>query len=282
MDGTDRPTWFAGDLGDPWVAAIAGALPRDALRIDCPGHLPDPWPPDGPTPGVLVLHRAGLDATDAQRLARLRARADATPRVVLCVGPHARHADLERWGRLIDAAIPEATARDVVARHAQGLDRVPPDRLGRPGPRVAVVSTNFEVRSALAEACRVGGYTPEPARGWDDAPPGLPAVWDVPVLEPGWAAALAARSPSAPVIALLGFADRATVSLARRAGASTCLDLPFELPDLLQALDRLIRPPHRVPPAPLGVRSIEIGPATGRGSRPPANGPAMADRTPSA
>ncbi len=268
MEGPDRPIWFAGDLGDPWVASIAGALPRGTPRIDCPGNLPELWPADGPSPGVLVLHRASLDATDAQRLTRLRGRAEGPPRVVLCLGPHARHVDLERWARLVDAVIPEATARETVARHALALDRPIPDRAGRSDPRIAVVSTNFELRATLAESCRAGRYTPEPAFDWGDARPGLPAVWDVPVLEPAWPAALALRAASAPVIALLGFADRATVRLAREHGASACLELPFELPDLLGALDRVVHRPHGVPPAPLGLRPPGGGQGRRRGRKP--------------
>ncbi len=263
MEGPDRPIWFAGDLGDPWVASIADALPRDTLRIDCPGSLPETWPTGEPSPGVLVLHRAALDATDALRLSRLKARAAATPRVILCLGPHARHVDLERWARLVDAVIPEATARETVARHALAVDRPFGSRPGGCGPRVAVVSTNFELRATLAESCRVGGYSPEPAVDWHDAPAGLPSIWDVPVLEPGWGADLARRSATAPVVALLGFADRATVAQARERGASACLELPWELPDLLRALDRAIRPPHAVPPAPMGLRP----PGKGRGRR---------------
>ena len=82
MDGLDRATgiWFAGDLDDPWVASIAEALPRDSFRIDCPGLLPETWPMDSPTPSVLVVHRSNLTPTDAQRVVRLKSRADRTPR----------------------------------------------------------------------------------------------------------------------------------------------------------------------------------------------------------
>jgi len=260
MEGPDRPIWFAGDLDDPWVAAIAEALPRAARRLDCPDDLPDPWPADGPGPGVVVLHRPTLTATDALRLARLRNRPGPTPRVVLCFGPHARHADLERWARMLDAAIPEATARETVARHAlgHGLDRDGPRRGAL--ARVAVVSANHEIRTTLADACRAGGYAPEAARDWPDAPPGIAAVWDVPVLEPDWPDRLARRSQASPVVALLGFADRATVRRARESGASACLDLPCEVDDLLIALDRLTtapigEPAHAVPPPPMGKQS---------------------------
>lgn len=258
MEGPDRATWFAGDLDDPWAAAIADALPRGARRIDCPGDLPDPWPIDGPIPSAVVLHRPTLTAPDALRVARLRARDDRPPRVVLCVGPHARFVDVERWSRLVDVVIPEASAPEIVARHALGGDRV--GRPGGPRPRVAVVSTDHELRATLAEACRSGGFAAEPAVDWADAPPGVAAVWDVPVLEADWAARLARRARSSAVVALLGFADRSTVATAREHGASACLDLPYDLADLLAALDRIAAtrprdPAHEVPPTPLGLRS---------------------------
>ena len=254
MEGTDRPIWFAGDLDDSWVLAIAGALPRGARRLDCPGDLPDPWPAESPS--VVVIHRATLTAGDARRLAILRNRTGPTPRVVLCFGPNARHADLERWARLVDVAIPEATASETVMRHALG-----PDREMRSGGRIAVVSANHELRATLADACRLGGYEPEAARDWLEADPGIAAVWDVPVLEAGWPERLAERAKGSPVVALLGFADRAMVRQAREHGASACLELPCEVEDLIVALDRVAGrpvgdPAHEVPPAPMGKSAV--------------------------
>ncbi len=255
MEGPERAVWFAGDLDDPWVAEIAEALPRETFRLDCPADLPEAWPIDRPTPAALVLHRSNLTATDAQRLMRLKARADRTPRLILCVGPHARYADVERWSRVVDVVLPEATARESVARHALGLERQPP----RSRPRVAIVSTNFELRTTLAEAARLGGFAPEPFIEPADAPAGIVTVWDVPVLEPDWPDRLAKLARSSPVVALIGFADRSTVALAREHGALACLDLPCEIADLLAALDRLEtarprEPAHDLPPAPMGKR----------------------------
>ncbi len=254
MEGPARPIWFAGDLGDPWVVAIADALPRDARRLDCPAELPDPWPADGPDPGVVVLHRPNLTSVDAVRLARLRSRPGPTARVILCFGPNARHDDLVRWSRLVDVAIPEATAGETLARHVLGLDRPTPHRAAP--RRVAVVSASHELRSTLADAFRAGGYAPEVARDWPDAAPAIAAVWDVPVLEPDWPDRIARRSGTSPVVALIGFADRATVRLARENGASACLELPCEVEDLLIALDRVSsgpigEPAHEVPPPPM-------------------------------
>src|SRR3954468_9406375 len=116
MEGPAPPCWFVGDLADPWVAAIAAALPSGTLRIPCAGELPRAWPAGG-LPGTVVLHRPLLSPADAERLRRLRARAETPPRVVLCVGPHARYHQLERWSCLVDVVLPEATAPETIARH---------------------------------------------------------------------------------------------------------------------------------------------------------------------
>jgi CheY-like chemotaxis protein len=261
MEGPDRATatWFAGDLDDPWVVAIVEALPRETLRLHCPLDLPEAWPIDRPTPSSLVLHRATLSPIDAQRLARLKARADRTPRIVLCVGPQARYVDVERWSRLVEVVIPEATARETVARHALAIERKPRPS-GGPRPKVAVVSQNYELRATLAEAARSGGFAVEASSETVDAPPGLATAWDVPVLEPDWPTRLAVLARSSPVVALLGFADRSTVALARQRGASACLDLPCDVADLLSAFDRLATlrqdQAHEVPPQPLGKRVV--------------------------
>jgi hypothetical protein len=260
VEGLDRAntTWFAGDLGDPWVVSIAEALPRTSLRIDCPDDLPETWPIDRPTPFALVVHRSKLTPTDAQRIARLKARADRTPRVVLCVGPHARYLEVERWSRLVDAILPEATARETVLGQALAIDREPRPT-GSTRPRVTVISTNHELRATLADVARGGGFAVETAVEPLDAPPGVASAWDVPILEPDWPTRLANLARFGPVVALLGFADRSSVALARRHGAIACLDLPCDVGDLLAVLDRVatIRQdhPHEVPPPPASLRA---------------------------
>ncbi len=251
MKQTDRPVWFVGDPDDPWVAEIAGATPGVVGRVAAAGDWLAALPEDPRSPATLVLHRAILTPDDLARLARLRAEREPAPRVVLCIGPHARHADLERCAALADAVVPEATARDTIARHVAGGE---PPRTPGPRPRVAVVSAHFELRQALADACEAVGYPVATAAGWSDAPPSGPAAWDVPVLEPDWPRALARRSRTGPVVALLGFADRATVAEARAHGASACLESPCDLADLAFVLDRLVPsrvdPAHDVPPGP--------------------------------
>ncbi len=253
MNGHDRATWFAGDLDDPWVVEIADALPRDTLRFDCPADLPETWPTDRAPPMALVLHRSTLSVTDAQRVARLRSRAERMPRVVLCVGPHARYVDVECWSRLVDAVIPEATASEIIRRQALLVERRPRPTTG-PRPKVTIASSNFETRATWVEVARSGGYAVEPVADPFDSASALPIAWDVPVLEPDWPTRLANLARTRPVLALLGFADRQTVIRARQAGASACLDLPCEISDFLAVIDRLasIRhdPAHELPPSP--------------------------------
>ena len=253
--GPDPAPWFAGDLEDPWVAAIAEALPRGARRIPCAGDLPDAWP-EGPGPRTLVLHRPALTPPDADRLRRLRERGPSPPRVVLALGPYARYHQWDRWAPLVDAVLPEATAPETIARHLAGAEGR--SRPAGPRPRVAVVGGDFALRSALADACVEAGYPAEPARDWADAPAGVLSAWIAPVLEDGWPRFLAKAARTRPVLALLGFAARSTVALARSCGAAACLDLPCDLADLVHVLDRLstlrIEPAHHVPPAPSSAR----------------------------
>jgi hypothetical protein len=254
MDGPGPPAVFLGDLDDPWVAAIAAALPRDAIRIPCAGDLPDDWPAPAQNAQTLILHRPILTPSDADRVRKLREIAGHPPKkIILCIGPHARALDVGRWADLVALTIPEATAAEVIARHVRGPNQPGPRRL-----KLAIISGQHELRLALAEACRALGHDAQPARSWIEVEAGIPAVWDVPVLEPGWDAALAVEAGTRPVVALLGFADRATVGRARSAGASACLDLPWDLDDLDYVLGRIAsrvgEPAHVLPLGPSGIK----------------------------
>jgi len=255
-----RSVWFVGDLDDLWVAEIADALPQEVARRVCAGDLPDAWLDETSTPGTIVLHRALLTPHDAEWLATLRSGRANPPRVVLCVGPHARHAELERLALLIDEVVPEATARDTIARHLPGGESRAPMAVRGPSPgrRVSVVSDHFELRETLSEACEVAGYLVKPAPDLSEAVPGGVTVWDIPVLGTDWPRGLERRSRAGPVVALLGFADRSTVGQTRAHGASACLELPFDLADLVFVLDRLaaprVEPAHEVPPPPAAAR----------------------------
>lgn len=236
--------------------AIADALPARLVRVHCAGDLPESRLLAPPAPRTLVLHRPLLTAHDADFLARLREADDKPTHVVLCAGPHVRHVDLERWSPLYDALVPEATARDAIGRHVRHESEAP----ARPGfrPRLSVVSSNFELRHALGDACQAAGYPATPAADWSEASPGGLALWDVPVLDPAWPSLLARRTPKSHVVALFGFADRAIVGEARSRGASACLELPCDLDDLVYVLDRLAiargQASHDVPPPPASLR----------------------------
>jgi hypothetical protein len=254
MQAADRPAWFVGDLDDPWVASIAGRLPANFRRRSCPLELPEEWIADSTPPGILVLHRPHLTALDGQRIGRLRARGDTPTRVILCVGPYARHDDLVRHARLFDAVLPEATAAETVRRHVDPERSTPAHR-----PSVTVVSSLHDVRVVLREVCRHGGYRVEIADDTPElAPRGL-VVWDVPILDPRWPERLVRRAKTAAVVTLLGFPDRTIVTSAREAGASACLEWPCDLDDLYYVMDRLAAPDpgHTIPPAPALLRRPE-------------------------
>lgn len=242
MSGTDRPIWFAGDRGDPMAAAIADGLPAARTRfLDCPADLPRPWPGVADrSPRVIVIHRAHLGETDAGRVARLRRRLGPERRVILCVGPHVRYADQERWSAAVDLILPEALAAETIARHLAEPDEAGTDRRLLPhAKRVAAVSTSFELRATWRAILQDEGYEVTEARDLAELPDRLAAVWDVPVLETAWPTSLATRAAVGPVVAAIGFLDRATRTTARQAGAVACLDLPADLADLVRAVDAM-------------------------------------------
>ena len=270
MNTTDRTIWFVGDRADPAARAIVAALPRAGVRvIDAPGGLPKPWPGVGPNPPrVVVVHRAILGSSDAERLAKLRGRLGDPTRVILCVGPQARHAEVERWSRWADVILPEALAATTIGRHVASVDR-PVNMLAQQA--AVVVSTNSELRATLASMLRSRGCAVDEQAEPEEATPApeSPTFWDVPVLEPGWPDRLAARAQRGPVVALIGFLDATQNRRARGAGAAVCLDLPVDLDDLVAALDqaRGLRrdPAHLAPPAP----NVGRHPRRSRRSRPP-------------
>lgn len=231
--GASPTVVMAGDLGDPWVADLASSIPGKPLVLNCPGDLPDSWPEPARGARILVLHRSFLTAGDAERLARDR-RAGLFPRVILCVGPHARYHHVQRWSERVDVILPESTASEVIARYVGE-----PRPAVAPGSRLTVVSSLYEVGLMLSDTAAAAGYQATRPRGWHDAPPGVLAVWDVPVLEPEWPSELALAAACRPVVALIGFADRSLVRLARARGAVAVLDMPCDPADLAHVLARL-------------------------------------------
>jgi hypothetical protein len=259
MNASERSVWFVGDLDDSWVVGIVDALPRGVLRVDCAGDWPDGLLQDLPDPATLVIHRALLTRQDAERLARLRKDRSASLRVILCVGPHARYVDLSRWSTLVDVILPEATARETIARHVLCGEGRGEGRGTTPRPPIDIVSSNYELREALADVCLSAGFPVRKAVDWPEVEPGGLAVWDVPVLEADWGRALARRSRIGMGVALIGLADRALVGQARAQGASACLELPCDPADLIDVLDRLCSASradrtHDVPPPPRALR----------------------------
>jgi hypothetical protein len=282
MDASQSPIWFIGDLSDLWIAAIADSIAqvRSIRRLDCPGALPsDPFDRAFP-PRLIVIHRYHLGPDDIERLMEWRVPQGATlaPTVFLCVSPYVRYVELERVSRLVDLVVSEATAAEVLPRHVVRLLEGTERRIPRPGAvpfRIEVASGNDALGRAVLEACASAGYR---AEAIDDQEIGgiirvrnrpgpaterVLTIWDVPVLEPGWAERLEWRAlRTGPVITLAGFADRELVARARAGGALACLELPCDLDDLIDAVDRVARstdleswpvppraePPHELPP----------------------------------
>ncbi len=260
-----RRVWFGGDLSDAWVVEIAESLPDNTLRVDLAGELPEAWPESARGARAVVLHRSLLTAGDVSRLSELRSSGATSPRLVVCFGPLSRYRETQAAASYADAVLPESIAPEVASRRA-GIAagaRLEPGRR----PAIEVVSDNASLREMLADVCRAGGYRVSTSR--TAAPPTRDgpapiAVWDVPVLECEWSHALERRARFGPVVALLGFADRALVLEARGAGASACLDLPCDIDDLVAVLDRVSR--RAVEPDPSILR-LEAAHRAPRGPR---------------
>ena len=275
MDESNGAIWFFGDLSDPWVVAIADALPalHGVVRIDCPGEsLRQPLGAHHP-PRLIVVHRQRLAADDADRFKEWRTQIGTvhSPALILCVGPYVRYEELERYSGLVDLVLSEATASEVLPRHATRLLEGRPSRPPRTGEdphvRVRVASSSGELARTIAEACGSAGYrveqtddqtvgvrTPTPTPTSHELPApreSLLTVWDVPVLEE-WTERLERHArQSGPVVALIGFPDRSTVALAKAKGAIACLELPLNLDDLIDVIERFpqsqIPEPHHSP-----------------------------------
>ena len=295
-DSSDDSLWFMGDLSDPWVVSIAGALARSAgiVQVHCPGDLPErPFDSNQP-PRLIVIHRHRLTVVDSQRLKEYRFGpvAGDPPAVFLCISPYVRYEELERWSPLADLVIPEATAADVLPRHVHRLvgGRNEPATLAEAVRfHIEVAGSNHDLCQALVDACTEAGHRALQVADLESAGTAgvksLPAraaehtltIWDVPLLEPDWSQRLERRArASGPVIALVGFADREIVTIAKAAGAVACLELPYSVDDLIDVIDRVARTlsherssiparveqPHHLPPAPRGRKPHREHPAT--------------------
>ena len=285
MDATGPTIRFVGDLGDPWVMEILGSISdvSEVHAVMCVGDVPDRlFGPDQP-PRLLIVHRTRLSQADAARIEQWRSvpRVNALPRVILCFSPYVRYAELERCSRGVDLAISEATAVETLSRHVSRLlerrDEPPRAAPAADCLPVQVISSNHELRAVLSELCLAEGFKVSSGReftaqwqgraaGADRAANQMLTLWDIPVLEPDWPRLLEERTKLGPVVALLGFADRATVGQARASGAAGCLDLPLDVNDLVHVIERVnrklrsdsstkfvsrIEPAHVVPPGPV-------------------------------
>jgi hypothetical protein len=273
MDPHRAAIVFIGDLSDPWVADIARAIPtsQGVDQVDCPGDLPENVSDPRRPPRLVVVHRHRLTATDLRRLREWRqpavpyadsATVSTPPPVFLCASPFLRYDEISRAGGLVDLVLSEAEAAQVlpgrIARLFGGSDDDPTGRYAL-SVRVAVSGGNAALCDMIADACTAAGIPatrvddlpademPSPSRPPDSRPARADSrahaaertltIWEIPVLEPDWSERLARRAQShQPVIALIGFADRALVSEARAAGAAACLELPFRVEDLVDVI----------------------------------------------
>jgi hypothetical protein len=267
VDASQGAIWFFGDLSDPWVDSIADALPpsHGVSRIDCSSEPPSRPASADSLPRLIVMHRQRLVPSDAQWLQKWRepTGSPASPALILCVGPYIRYEELERYSGLVDLVLSEATAAEVLPRHVARLLEGRQGRAPRPESsvfRLLVASSNAELSRAVAEACAAAGYRAEQVEDQavgaqfsirnesQVAAESVLTIWDVPVLE-AWSERLERHALHVgPLIALLGFADRRAVSLARSNGAFACLELPLNLDDLVDAIDRFARAISLEPP----------------------------------
>jgi hypothetical protein len=215
--------------------------------------------------------------------------------VLLCISLYVRYEELERWSPLADRVISEATAADVLPRHVArviGGRKEPSRRAESAKFQIEVAGGNHDLCQALVDACEGAGYrtlpvadleisgaagarsrSPSPSRDGEHTL----TIWDVPLLEPDWSQRLERRArASGPVIALFGFPDRETVTIAKACGAIACLELPYNVDDLIDVIDRAaqtlsserspiparVEPPHRLPPPPRGRKQHREHPAT--------------------
>jgi hypothetical protein len=290
VEAADQTILFAGALDDPWVGLIVASITNVAAvrTVDVKGPIPVRLSGDDERLRTVIIHRSRLSQIDLSRIEGYRQenRSKLNLEIILCYSPYVRYAELERCSQAVNLLIPEASAFDILPLHlGRNLDRsaATPDLSHRKSTQVEVITTNHALRATLLEICLGAGFgaldssdsaftlhslRSSRARAGavlsrNDWRHPVVTLWDVPVLEAGWPELIEHRSRLGPVIAMLGFADRATVGLARARGAAACLDLPFNVVDLVDVLDRVSRTllDEREPPAPARLESPHIVPA---------------------
>ncbi len=204
-----------------------------------------------------------------------------SPALILCIGPYVRYEELERYSGLVDLVLSEATAAEVLPRH---VSRLLEGRSGRPGrgegnPLISRDRGKLEQRAARDD-CR--GLYGAPDIAWNRPT----SRWSARALHSSTKRMNRAKRSSrsgmslcsksgtdrlerhaleiGPVVALIGFPDRNTVALAKAKGAIACLELPLNLDDLIDVIERFAQsgklepraaparaePPHTLPPRP--------------------------------
>ncbi len=269
VEAADQAILFAGELDDPWVALIVASLSNVAAvrTVDVKSSIPARLSGDDERLRTVIIHRSRLSQIDLSRIEGYRRenRSKLGQEIILCYSPYVRYAELERCSQAVNLLIPEASAVDILPLHlGRDLDRSAATLAlsHRKSIQVEVISANQSLRATLLEICLGAGFgaldssdeafTPHSLHSCrarvgavlsgNDWPYPVVTLWDVPVLDASWPELIEHRSRLGPVIALLGFADRATVGLARARGAAACLDLPFNAVDLIDVLDRVSRP----------------------------------------
>ena len=233
--------YFVGDFTDPWVAALVENFPREVGRFPVSESLPRTWPEEILKSEAVILHRPWLTSSDAERLQSLRGRPGSPPRVLLCTGLLPRYQQTERWVPLVDRIVSETHPTQLLLRWLL-KEKLPVNRnqpLKEPRPTLAVVSRVHEIRQLMAEICKEAGFPNQAGREWCDVGPGLPGLWDVPILEPDWQTELRIEARNRPIIAVAGFLDRSLTTQMLGCGARACVDLPCDPDEICWLMESL-------------------------------------------
>ncbi len=235
---------MVGDPADEVFVSLVSAIPQ---RVDCyksVAELAESRTEAEQRLDCIVLHLPFPSQADFKAILDVAPREAFRPRVILCTSPLARYRQLELWAGACHAILSDTTAGEVIWRYVggRGHSRVSvegPQSFARRRRRVAVVSSDFELRVMIADICQRAGYAACPVASWNEATAGSLAVWDVPVLDESWRTILRRESHRRRILALAGFCDRALVRQLKQHGALACLDLPTQTDDIAWVLDRL-------------------------------------------
>jgi hypothetical protein len=260
---------FAGDFEDPLVSAMLGALQADPDTV----WVVD-WPEGTTLPEMIahhiamngelvsvVIHRRSLGPSELAALGFIRRTIENSlrkPSIELIAGNLVRYSDLQATTSLVDRIVSEGVATEVIVRKTSMAE--PAGDFGFP---VGILTSNVALREMLEDVLLAFGYCPAVLNGCSDPilPHGSLLIWDVPVLSDRWEVRLRDQSRMRPILTLLGLADRGLIERARSAGAISCLELPFQIEDLRNVLERhATRPANRADMRPDRPRTIRSEP----------------------